>query len=113
MDKLTTYREMIKSLLTKCVSLDNQNPSQGIEHLLVADDEHGDYIWLNVGWWQRERLNAMTAYVRLKDGKIRIEEDMTEFGIANKLLQAGVPKEDIVLAFQHPQERQYTEFAAA
>ena len=113
MDKLTTYRELIKRLLAKCVELDNQHPAPGVEHLLITDDEQGHYIWLNVGWWQRERLNAMTAYVRLKDGKFRIEEDMTEFGIANELLEASVPKEDIVLAFQHPQERQHTEFAAA
>jgi hypothetical protein len=38
---------------------------------------------------------------------------MTEVGIANELIEAGVPKEDIVLAFHHPEERKYTEFAAA
>lgn len=113
MDKLTTYRELIKSLLAKCVALDNQQPTPGVEHLLITDDAQGHYLWLNVGWWQRERLNTMTAYLRLKDGKIYIEEDMTEFGVANELLAAGVPQSDIVLAFQHPQERVLTEFAAA
>ena len=37
---------------------------------------------------------------------------MTEEGITTDLLQAGVPKEDIVLAFQAPEERQFTEFAS-
>ena len=36
---------------------------------------------------------------------------MTEEGIATDLLEAGVPKEDIVLAFQPPDVRRFTEFA--
>ncbi|MBV7334508.1 XisI protein [Chloroflexi bacterium TSY] len=46
-------------------------------------------------------------------GKIWIEIDWTEEGIATELVAAGVPKEDIVLAFHHPSMRQYTEFAVA
>ena len=53
----------------------------------------------------------MTVYVRIRDGKFWIEEDWTEDGIATDLVRAGVPKEDIVLAFHDPQMRQYTEFA--
>jgi hypothetical protein len=42
-----------------------------------------------------------------------IEEDWTEAGIADILVRAGVPREDIVLGFQPPDLRQYTDFAAA
>lgn len=45
--------------------------------------------------------------------KIWIEEDWTKQGIANDLLDAGVPAEDIVLGFQHPSKRPLTEFAPA
>jgi len=45
--------------------------------------------------------------------KFWIEEDWTEDGIAADLVRAGVPKEDIVLAFHEPGRRQYTDFAAA
>jgi hypothetical protein len=38
---------------------------------------------------------------------------LTEDGIATDLLEAGVPKEDIVLAFHAPEMRPYTEFAVA
>jgi hypothetical protein len=55
----------------------------------------------------------MTVYVRLRDGKFWVEEDWTEEGIATALLTAGVPKEDIVLAFHEPKMRQYTDFAVA
>jgi hypothetical protein len=44
--------------------------------------------------------------------KIWIEKDTTEDGIATDLVREGVPPEDIVLAFQPPGMRQYTDFAA-
>ncbi|HAX76640.1 MAG TPA: hypothetical protein DCY88_12560 [Cyanobacteria bacterium UBA11372] len=34
-----------------------------------------------------------------------------EEGMASELLRLGVPKEDIVLAFQPPEVRKFTEFA--
>jgi hypothetical protein len=51
--------------------------------------------------------------IRIQDGKVWIEIDGTEDGIANHLLAAGVPKEDIVLGFQPPEMRKHTEFAVA
>lgn len=113
MDKLTKYRDLIKKLLSEYVDLDNRRPNPGVEHLLIADDESGHYIWLNLGWANGERLNSSTIHVRLKNGKIWIEEDWTDIGIANQLIEAGVPKEDIVLALHAPEMRPYTEFAAA
>ncbi|WP_333146915.1 element excision factor XisI family protein [Microcoleus sp. B13-B6] len=57
--------------------------------------------------------NRWAVYVRIRDRKFWIEEDWTEDGIATDLVRAGVPKEDIVLAFHEPGMRQYTDFAAA
>jgi len=60
---------------------------------------------------KRERNRDITLYLRVKGGKIWIEEDWLEHGIATDLVQAGIPKEDIVLAFQPPSMRPFTEFA--
>ncbi|MBD2413457.1 XisI protein [Nostoc calcicola FACHB-3891] len=40
-----------------------------------------------------------------------MQHDGTEVGIATLLLEQGVPREDIVLAFHSPYMRQFTEFA--
>jgi hypothetical protein len=37
----------------------------------------------------------------------------TEEGIATRLRDAGIPREESVLAFYAPQKRQYTEFAVS
>ncbi|MDB9459416.1 element excision factor XisI family protein, partial [Dolichospermum circinale CS-545/17] len=41
------------------------------------------------------------------------ERDGTEIGVANELVEAGVPKQDIVLAFKAPYKRKFTDFAAS
>jgi hypothetical protein len=60
-----------------------------------------------------ERIKENTIPVRLRDGKIWIEEDWTEDGVVTDFLQAALPREDIVLAFHPPHLRQYTELAIA
>ncbi len=113
MEKLEKYKEIIKKVLNYYVSLDRKTPEPNMEYFLVADDVNGQYLWKTVGWENDKHIDLTTAYVRLKNNKIYIEEDWTEEGIATDLLREGVPKEDIVLAFHEPSVRKYTEFAIA
>lgn len=113
MDKLTKYRQLIKQLLLEQVALAERSPLAEVETIPVFDEERDDYLIRDVGWLQRKRVRNTLLDVRLRNGKIWIEEDWTEEGLATALLEAGVPKEDIVLAFHAPEMRQYTEFAVA
>ncbi len=113
MDKLIEYSNLIKRILTEYVELSNRHPNPDIETFLIVDEAKAHYIWMNLGWQNRERVTGMTVYVRIRDGKFWIEEDWTEDGIATDLVHAGVPREDIVLAFHEPKMRQYTDFAVA
>jgi hypothetical protein len=79
----------------------------------VFDEAHDQYMLVNVGWLRQERIRGLTLYLRLRNGKIWVEEDWLEDGIVGDLLEAGVPKSDIVLAFHHPEMRPLTEFAVA
>mgnify|MGYP002778311871 FL=1 len=113
MDKLTEYPKLIQHILKDYIQLCDRRPDREIETFLIADEQNHHYIWMNLGWQNGERITGMTVYVRIRDGKFWIEEDWTEDGIANDLVRAGVPKEDIVLAFHEPKMRQYTDFAVA
>lgn len=44
--------------------------------------------------------------------KIWVQQNMTEMRVGQKLMDRGVAKEDIVLGFQAPEMRKYTDFAA-
>jgi XisI protein len=113
MDKLTEYPKLIKHILDEYIELSNRHPNPDIETFLIVDEAKSHYIWMNLGWQNGERVTGMTVYVRVRNGKFWIEEDWTEDGVAIDLVRAGVPKEDIVLAFHEPKMRQYTEFAVA
>ncbi|MBW4538919.1 MAG: XisI protein [Myxacorys chilensis ATA2-1-KO14] len=113
MDKLIEYPKLIKRILAEYIELCDRHNSQDMETFLIVDEPKGHYIWMNLGWQNGDRITGMTVYVRLRDSKFWIEEDWTEEGIASDLVQAGVAKEDIVLAFHEPKMRQYTDFAVA
>ena len=53
------------------------------------------------------------VHIDIVAGKVWIEKDNTESGVAAELVQAGIPKSQIVLAFRPPEVRQLTEFAVA
>ena len=111
---LTSYRTLLKSLLTEHAKQMDQQPVLGLDTELVFDETHDNYLLFVVGWSPKQgRVRGATLYVRLRNGKFWIEEDWKEEGIASHLLEAGVPKADIVLAFHHPDKRPYTEFALA
>lgn len=113
MDKLGEYRSIVKKVLKDYVSWIEQATLQNQETIYVFDEAQDYYLLLNVTWAQYRCVRSAQAFVRLRDGKIWIEEDWTEEGIATPLLAAGVPSEDIVLGFQPPEMRQFTEFAVA
>lgn len=111
MDKLTLYRQVVKDELTAFAELANRSPQAGAETLCVFDDARQCYILLNTGWVGSHRLRGNSLFLRIKGGKVWIEEDWTDVVIAERLVVAGIPKEDIVLGFQAPNVRPLTEFA--
>ena len=109
MDKLTRYRQLIRSLVTEYASF---KPKYGqIETELIIDPDEKHFQVIRVGWVNEHRVHGATVHVDIIGDKIWIQRDGTDRPIADELVEAGVPKEDIVLAF-HPEEiRAHTGFA--
>ncbi|MGD1858767.1 MAG: XisI protein [Leptolyngbyaceae cyanobacterium] len=112
MDKLTKHRNIVRSVLNEYDRL-NEKSDSTTESCVVFDESHDHYLLMLMGWDKDERIKSVMIHIRLKDGKIWIEEDWTEDGVATDLLDKGISKEEVVLAFHPPQVRQYTEFALA
>ena len=109
MDKLTLYRQYILDILHE---YGQYRPSYGdIDVDQIADKENDHYQLLTVGWDGYQRIYGSLFHIDIKNGKIWIQHDGTEEGIADRLVERGVPKSDIVLAFHAPFRRQFTEFA--
>jgi hypothetical protein len=111
MDKLAHYRTILRDLILKYASY---KPSVGdVEVEAVIDEEKGHFELMNSGWVNGSRVHGSVIHLDIRKGKIYVQYDGTNVGIANELVQAGIPKEDIVLAFKHPDIRQHTGYAIA
>lgn len=77
----------------------------------VMDDTNRHYLLIEEGWERGKRIHGVFVHIDLIDGKFWIQADHTEEGIATELLEAGVPKDKIVLAFKSIERRRMTEFA--
>lgn len=104
MDKITKYREIVASVLSEYANVKPANLVE-VENQLVFDEKNDHYQLLRIGFENRRRVYYCVFHVDIKDGKVWIQEDATDLPLVLKLEQAGVPKEDLVLAFHAPYKR--------
>ncbi len=111
MEKLARYRTILKRVVEEAAQYP---PSNGaIEAIPVCDEARNQYQLLHLGWNDLGRVFVVVCHLRLRKDKVWIERDGTADGLATTLLAAGIPREDVVLAFQPAWKRPYTAFAVA
>ena len=111
MDKLDSYREIIRRLIGEYASY---KPSHGqIETEAIIDPERDHYEVMHVGWDGVRRVHGSVVHVDIINEKIWIQHDGTNRPIAEALVEAGIPRDAIVLGFHPADVRKYTDFAVA
>ncbi len=111
MDKVEQYQNIVKNLIRECAAI---RPSYGdIEAETIFDDERNHYEMMHVGWNRKRRIHGSVLHIDIRNGKVYIQHDGIEGGVAEELVEAGIPREDIVLAFHPPSVRKYTDYAVA
>ncbi len=114
MDKLDRYRNLIEGKLSEIVALFKGAVStKQLRDQVVFDRQRDNYLIVQEGWDGSRRLHSIVVHIEIINGKIVIQEDWTEHGIARDLEAAGVPKSEIVLGFQPPEVRPLTGYAEA
>jgi hypothetical protein len=111
METLTQYRQLIRQILTEHCRIPYSYGE--IKSVPIFDAEADHYLMMAIGWEEHKGVHDCMIHVDIINGKFWIQYDGTEYGVAQELLDADVPKDHIVLAFHSPETRQYTEFAAA
>jgi hypothetical protein len=109
MDRDVAYRAIVKRILQEVVDM---TPSD--EHIrteFVCDESLGHYQVGQVGWEGKHRVDDVFLHIDVIDGKVWLQHDGTNLRIAEDLVHAGIPKEEIVLGFRHPSRRADTEYA--
>jgi hypothetical protein len=111
-DKIELYRQSIKALLQEHNQHSPKNGS-GIENELFFDLERDRYQLMRVGWQEFKRVYHTVMHFDIKDGKIWIQQNMTDVDVGQELVDMGISKEDIVLGLQPPYKRPYTGYGVA
>jgi hypothetical protein len=106
MDKLTRYRDIIRRVLQDYATWKPSSPQVRSEVIFDPILDHFELKYL--GWDGPRRIHSSPFHLDLIDGKIWIQFDGTDRPIAEELVRAGVPKEDIVLAEKPPEVRPFT-----
>lgn len=106
------YPELVQTIL-ESHSIHHSNDDTEVQ--LIFDPIRNHYQVVHLGWEEEgmRRVYGCIIHIDIKDGKIWIQKDGTEIGVANELLEVGVPSSDIVLGFHAPYKRPLTEFAVS
>jgi hypothetical protein len=111
MDSMTIHRKIVQSTLTDYTMIPYAHGR--IQNVTVFDEPADRYLLMVVGWDRRRRIHGCLVHIDLIDGKVWIQHDSTEQGVALDLERAGIPKDHIVLAFHPADVRPHTGYAVA
>jgi hypothetical protein len=111
MDTLGSYRQIIRNVLKPYTQITYANIN--VRNLAAFDPDTDQYVILSEGWNQQRHHHGCLIHIEIRNGKVWVQRDGTEDGIATELVAAGIPETDIVLGFQEPSVRPHTGFAVA
>lgn len=113
MDKIKFFRQIIKEVLHEYADaeLNKAYKPDDLQVRLIIDTENDHYQVLYAGWQNNQQIFSPLFHFDIIDEKIWIQRNISDYDIISDIENKGVPKSDIVLAFQSPQMRRFTEYA--
>lgn len=108
---LDAWRDLIEKALTERAAIPFSHGDVQIQTVFDRRCDH--YLIMLVGRDDQRRVHGCLVHIDIIDGKVWVQRDGTEQGIADALLEGGIPKDRIVLGFHAPQKRPLTGFAVA
>jgi hypothetical protein len=83
------------------------------ETQLIIDETRDHYLLIETGWHHNQRIYGTLIHINIIGEKIWIQQDGTEEGIANELVNLGISPQQIVLAYKTIERRKITDFAVS
>jgi hypothetical protein len=111
LETLDHYRQTVERILSDHAAIPYSFGD--IQREVVFDRAHDRYLLMLSGWDRDKRIHGALIHIDIIDGKIWIQRDGTEDGVAYELLEAGIPQERIVPGFRSEARRRDMGFAVA
>lgn len=112
MEKITFFTKKIAEVFEEYLRDLRQPINQHLTIIPVMDKENHHYQIVVYGWENNRRVFNMLFHLDIIEDKIWVQSDKMEWSIAEMLVEKGVSKKDIVLAYFPERHRKYTEYAA-
>ena len=109
MDKIKLFRQHLKAILAEYSKFYPSTEQK--RTVIIADEVQDMYMFMRIGWSRGYRVHNCMFHADIREGKIWIEADWTEYSIAQELMDRKVSPSDIILAYYPKEEREMTEFA--
>ena len=95
LNKLDRHRHLLRQVIGQHAAM--KLGDRQLESLAICDPNNDNYLLMDVGYDQAGRADDVIIHLRLRaDGKVLIEYDGIEYGIARDLIEAGIAPEDIL-----------------
>jgi len=109
-ENLEKYRGIIRDIISRYAKF---TPAVGLVQIeTVFDPSNDHYELIYAGWNGPHRIHGSVLHLDIRGGRVWIQFDGTEEGVAEELVKAGIPRDRIVLAFKPPEVRKFTDYAA-
>ena len=94
-NKLDHHRQLLQQIIRQHAAM--KLGDRQLESLAICDPTNDNFLLMDVGYDQAGRADDVIIHLRLRaDGKVLIEYDGIEYGIAHDLIDAGIAPEDIL-----------------
>ena len=113
MERVNYYQNKIQEVLTEYLADLRQPANKDIDFVPISDKEKNHFQIIAMGWEKDERIFNLLFHLDIIGDKIWVQEDKMEESIAEKLVEKGLSKKDIVLAYFPDYHRTYTEYAVS
>ncbi len=107
MDPVKNYLQQVEKLVRDYASVPLANEPDVHNHVLVDSQCHR-YLLLSMGWSKGRYIHNVVLHIDIIGQQIWIQANNTDRLIAEELVEAGIPKQAIVLGMQPPEVRAYT-----
>jgi hypothetical protein len=111
--KIKKYERLILAFLNENQLLSSE--VEAYQRIVVSDKINHHYQLLANGWATPVRyINTILIHLQIRgNDKVWLLENNTEIRVAEELVRLGIPREDIVLGFQPPQLRVFSDYAVS
>jgi len=111
MDKYIRYQNILQGYIKELADF-GQYPHDRIETQTIIDAEKGHFLIYYNGWEEKRRTYGCMLHLELKpNAKVYMHHNGTDLTIVDELMESGIERQDIVLAFQPPYVREVSGFA--